>query len=158
MSRSLLTEPDALGSRRRARSEAHVDLTSAIDVVFLLLIFFVVTSTMTGQADVNVPYARHGAMVDLQGAILMTLKEPLVGEEASTLILGDGTGREADLDEARQWIEEQLAGEGKRDVILKGEEKVPHRDMLEVARMIGEIEGANLFVGVRETPNEEDLK
>src|SRR5690606_31311578 len=45
--------------KRGIKSEVGIDLTSLIDVVFLLLIFFMVTSTFTRQSNllINLPEA-----------------------------------------------------------------------------------------------------
>ncbi|MDR2213189.1 MAG: biopolymer transporter ExbD [Pseudomonadales bacterium] len=48
--------------KRSLKAEPGIDLTSLIDIVFLLLIFFVVTTTFTKQSNlaVNLPVADAG--------------------------------------------------------------------------------------------------
>ncbi|RKF20009.1 biopolymer transporter ExbD [Alginatibacterium sediminis] len=50
-----------IGSQRKASDEATVDLTSMLDIVFILLIFFIVTSSFVREAGVDIsrPEASH---------------------------------------------------------------------------------------------------
>ncbi len=50
-----------LGQRHRQHDEAQVDLTSMLDVVFIMLIFFIVTSSFVRESgvEVNRPQASH---------------------------------------------------------------------------------------------------
>jgi biopolymer transport protein ExbD len=49
----------ALGKRRKVEEEAEIDLTPMLDVVFIMLIFFIVTASFVKEAgfDVNRPPA-----------------------------------------------------------------------------------------------------
>jgi biopolymer transport protein ExbD len=50
-----------LGRQATHHDEAQVDLTSMLDIVFIMLIFFIVTSSFVREAgvDVNRPQAAH---------------------------------------------------------------------------------------------------
>nr|WP_086938062.1 biopolymer transporter ExbD [Thaumasiovibrio occultus] len=50
-----------LNRPRRQREEAQVDLTSMLDIVFIMLIFFIVTSSFVNESgiDVNRPQASN---------------------------------------------------------------------------------------------------
>jgi biopolymer transport protein ExbD len=50
-----------LGRQRFTQDEAQVDLTSMLDIVFIMLIFFIVTSSFVKESgvDVNRPQASH---------------------------------------------------------------------------------------------------
>ena len=43
-----------LGRRPNQQDEAQVDLTSMLDIVFIMLIFFIVTSTFVRESGVEV--------------------------------------------------------------------------------------------------------
>ena len=49
----------ALGKRRKAEDESEIDLTPMLDVVFIMLIFFIVTATFVKESglDINKPPA-----------------------------------------------------------------------------------------------------
>ena len=50
-----------LGQRRKVREEASIDMTSMLDIVFIMLIFFIVTSSFVRESgvEVNRPQASH---------------------------------------------------------------------------------------------------
>ncbi|USD67017.1 biopolymer transporter ExbD [Vibrio sp. SCSIO 43136] len=50
-----------LGRRSQGQDEAQVDLTSMLDIVFIMLIFFIVTSSFVRESgvEVNRPQASH---------------------------------------------------------------------------------------------------
>lgn len=50
-----------LGSRKTNMEEAHIDMTSMLDIVFIMLIFFIVTSSFVKESgvEVNRPQASH---------------------------------------------------------------------------------------------------
>ncbi|WGK82747.1 biopolymer transporter ExbD [Vibrio aestuarianus] len=50
-----------LGRRHQKNDEAQIDLTSMLDIVFIMLIFFIVTSSFVRESgvEVNRPQASH---------------------------------------------------------------------------------------------------
>ncbi|OXX75213.1 biopolymer transporter ExbD, partial [Vibrio sp. V19_P1S1T109] len=50
-----------LGRRQPRNDEAQIDLTSMLDIVFIMLIFFIVTSSFVRESgvEVNRPQASH---------------------------------------------------------------------------------------------------
>ena len=68
------------GKRKRTGSATELDITPMIDVTFLLLIFFMVSSTMSSQQDLDVPPARNGMNVDRGSSILIIIRSPLTSE------------------------------------------------------------------------------
>lgn len=52
-----------LGSRRKTQDEAEIDMTSMLDIVFIMLIFFIVTSSFVNESgiEVNRPQATNAA-------------------------------------------------------------------------------------------------
>ncbi|MFT6985704.1 MAG: biopolymer transport protein ExbD [Psychromonas sp.] len=50
-----------LGTSRKVPEEAHIDMTSMLDIVFIMLIFFIVTSSFVSESgiEVNRPKASH---------------------------------------------------------------------------------------------------
>ncbi|MDV7103796.1 biopolymer transporter ExbD [Vibrio sp. TH_r3] len=43
-----------LGHRRKTQDEAQIDMTSMLDIVFIMLIFFIVTSSFVNESGVEV--------------------------------------------------------------------------------------------------------
>jgi biopolymer transport protein ExbD len=130
--------------------DGEMDITPLIDCVFLLLIFFMVTSTMQGTPDVDVPFAHYGTGVPGRNATIVTLRNPPPADLGPPLvILGDGRGPQADFAELKTYVEEGLRNE-RNHVIIKAERTVPHGFVQEVARVVSGIEGIRFNIGVQE--------
>ena len=136
------------GFKKQANDEAELDITPMIDVTFLLLIFFMVTSTMEQQKQVDVPMATHGVGADAAGAIFVTILAAEGGP--GRVLLGDGgEGEEViSMDRVARYVQ-QGKNEGKEMCIIKAERDVTEGRVQEVMRAIGEIEGLKFAVGVQ---------
>jgi biopolymer transport protein ExbD len=147
-----------MGSRFHAKhgmeEDNEVDMTPMIDCIMLLLIFFMTTSKMNSQGLVQTPEARFGGSVDPKFAIVVSLFEGKGGKD-TMVVLGDGqpdVGKRPiakNENEIREYIRTGMR-ERKITVVLKGEERVPNRDMNRVARIVGEFEALKLNIGVRD--------
>ena len=131
-------EEDSLANKKRGDSEADLDITPMIDVVFLLLIFFMVTSTMQSKRELDVPPAKHGAKVDSSTATILTINRPEDPDASPTVIFSNGN--EGTLDDVKGDVEAGLA-KGKNRVILKADRDVLHGVILKVMRKANEVEG-----------------
>ena len=151
-SRNLFADTGSLGGRRKL-PEGDLDITPMIDVTFLLLIFFMVSSTMQGKPDIDVPVAVHSIGIDAAGAAVVTIMAPLSSAESPKIILGDIRGDEGDLNDVKRYVEDQVK-EGRRKVVVKAEGDVPHGLVEEVAKQIKSVEGVELFMGVGDKPQE----
>jgi biopolymer transport protein ExbD len=118
-----------------------------IDVTFLLLIFFMVSSTMQGKPDLDVPAAEHAMGVDALGAGVITVFAAASVAESPRIVLGDVKGDEGDLNDVKRYVEEK-AREGIRKIVIKAEGDVPHGIVDEIARAIKSVEGMELYMGV----------
>ena len=166
-SAGLRREGDIVGEllRRRRGESVDLDITPMIDIVFLLLIFFLVASIPDMQVEADLPPARHGVGVNPRSAIVITLGERGGGEPAKVYLSDGKSGQPipADLAGQEAAIERALRGEmgvalpddsdeqeaiirravstgfhraGLATVLLKAEKGVLHRDVARVARAI----------------------
>ncbi len=140
-------EEDSLANKKRADSEADLDITPMIDVVFLLLIFFMVTSTMQSKRELDVPPAKHGEKVDSSTATILTINRPEDPSAPPTVILSDG--KEGTLDDVKADVEAGIA-KGKNRVILKADRDVLHGVILKVMRKANEVEGVEFDMEVKD--------
>ena len=149
--KSLFPEAQSGDGFRRSRRtlQADLDITPMIDVTFLLLIFFMVTSTMQGNPDVDVPPARHGVGVDAQQSTVIMVKTPDVAGGQPTIVLGDGRGPAGDLDDVREYVERRR-GQGYARVIIKGDRDLPHGAVQEVVKVVNAIDGVRFSIGVQD--------
>lgn len=136
--------------KKKKADEADLDITPMIDVTFLLLIFFMVTSTMQQESAVNVPPANFGVGKDANTSTIITILAAKGGGQ-SRVLLGDGSGDEArSMDSVTAFVQ-QGVGEGKRQVIIKADRDVNHGRVQEVLKALGEIEDLQFAVGVEQT-------
>lgn len=118
---------------RRQRPEDAIDLTSLIDVIFILLIFFLVTASFSDTTDtsmpVDLPEGSSGAEIQAQ-------------EELTIYIEADGrvSLRLEDTVIAENISERELAGQlagviasrGVRPVFLRGDDAVRYGEVVRV--------------------------
>ena len=147
-SRGLFAEGAAKLNRKSAGDD-EIDITPMIDCVFLLLIFFMVSSTMQGGVDLDVPVANHSVGIDAHGAAVVTIRNPENPGAIPRIILGDGGGQEAQVAEIKPYVEDAVRS-GRTKIVLKAEGEVTHGTVDEVARAIKSVIGAELYMGVRE--------
>lgn len=125
-----------------------LDITPMIDVTFLLLIFFMVSSTMQGKPDLDVPPVKHGVGADAASAMIVMIRKPDSIDGDPTILLEGKTG-DSSIEELKEFVQEGL-GDDKNHVIIKADREVPHGFVQKVTRAINEFEGATFSIGVRD--------
>ncbi|MBA2114829.1 ExbD/TolR family protein [Bremerella alba] len=163
-----LEEGEIMPARKRPQ-EADLDITPMIDITFLLLIFFIVTSNLQQQTAADMPQAKHGTTVSStdSAVITMTASE---AEGRAVVYLADGITPEAkaeenDLnrqeEEIADYIEQSFAGTAgngmpKRQLLIKADGKVPSGEVARVALAAtrsGVVDAVErLYLGVQEKP------
>ncbi len=149
----LLPTPEAENApitlRRRRAHSADMDITPMIDIVFLLLIFFLVCSTLGKDASVQLPKAEYGVAVNPRTSTVLTVAG---FKQDSTVFLGDGTaGRELSADKELQESEiiqaiELGLREGKTDVVIRADRRLHHGEVVRVEAIAASVPGISLFV------------
>ena len=135
------------------KEEPKVDLTSLIDVVFLLLIFFMVSTTFERESVLKVDLPEASA-VDEREELPETLE--LVIDDQGRMFLNN----QRLLDSRAETIQaamEQLAGE-RRDVplILRADRQTPHHFVVTAMDVAAQIGFLNLSIATdRSTGNGE---
>ena len=115
-------------SSRSGFEEVEVDMTPMIDVTFLLLIFFVIVSTLTRMetaAEVELPLADQAAVedeLDPEQLVINVEKSGdiyVIGQKFSTDELGGILAEEA---------KKSLAPDGfsNRTIVIRGDDEVPY--------------------------------
>jgi len=153
-----VVEPVLAG--RRKLEEADMDITPMIDMTFLLLIFFLVTSKLAPHAGVPLPIAKHGGSVPTKNAVILTVGsgEPLAkvyrGESVEDKDVFGGSNIEEQEKEIIAYIEaEFLTEKGKEPkeyVLIQAAKGLKHREVARVAKAAGRAEVDKLYVGVVE--------
>lgn len=143
-------------SKKQTQDEENdLDITPMIDVTFLLLIFFMVTSNMENPNVVEIPPSKHGIGVSLLDSTVLTIFK---SDSDPEVYLTDGKreGAPVDMAAVTEYVQ-QGADKGKLTVIIKADREIPAGFVEEVARaandaqLQGETE-LKFFVGVVDKP------
>ena len=138
---------------RKSREPEDMDITPMIDITFLLLIFFVVTSKMDPSQTGNLPTADAGLSVSAKDSAVLFVA-PGTGDAA---IVSDITGKEFSKDEERltaeivEYITEEL-DRGKNQVMILGDENVKVSEVTKIQQIIGDAfeDLENTYIAVKE--------
>jgi len=127
-------EDGGIGGKKK-KEEADLDITPMIDVVFLLLIFFMVTSTMQGTPDKDIPPAYSGTNANAAGFVNITIFAPESSTSTGRIVLDDVP---VTLDQVKaELIQRTSLGEVK--VMIYAERDVRSGTVGEVEQIIGEV-------------------
>ena len=135
------------------KEEPKVDLTSLIDVVFLLLIFFMVSTTFERESVLKVDLPEASAVADREE---MPESLELVIDGEGRMFLNDQRLLDSNADTIRAAME-QLAGEN-RDVplILRADRLTPHHFVVTAMDVAAQMGFINLSIATdRSTGNPE---
>src|SRR5438132_520642 len=120
--------------RRQVNEERdeHIDMTPMVDVVFQLMTFLLFSVQIANSPKVQVPTARHGVGVEETAATFLTLLRPASPDAEPQVIIGNGDGPPATLDQVKKAVADGLK-QGHRKVILQADGAVPHGAVLKLA-------------------------
>ena len=142
----LSTASDFAPRKSAVAEDDEIDITPMIDCVFLLLIFFIVTSKMEEQANVSLPPAQYGVAVSMRNAVVLTID---AGEDGSAVIYKgeavDPAQRIAvsDLEEQEQqivnYVDSRLGDSPQPTaIVVQAAAKLKHREVGRVLKAIGQ--------------------
>lgn len=129
--------------KRRLQPTARVDLIPMIDVVFQLVVFFMVSSTLVTKTGLNIDLPQAQAV---QEAVTSTVVLSVVSE--NEIFLGDRSVTLAELDAILAQQSEEFED---RSISIEADETIPYGTMiavLDVLRRNG-LRGANLVAEQR---------
>ncbi len=136
--------------RKRTGGDDELDITPMIDVTFLLLIFFMVTSTMKPEGALQIPSAKNGMGVATEDAAVLTIFDD---DGAPGVYLADAERKNGPV--PTEQVTEYINAQKKHYVIIKADRKVPSGFVEEVAKAAAEADtGTDLqfFVAVQDKP------
>jgi biopolymer transport protein ExbD len=131
--------------RRQPRKEDHIDVTNFIDVLLLLLIFFMIATTMTkeGHLKLELPQAvgsddapkvdRIEVIVDPKGAYTLN-GQPLINSQSDTL---------------HNAIEKLAIADKKTPFVVTADANVPYQFVVTVMEAAGKAGFSNLQLTTR---------
>lgn len=110
--------------RKEKKRSLILNMTSLIDVLFLLLIFFIVSTTFLSQPAIKLelPKAKHADIVRQKSLVLYI-------DNSGQLFLNDEPMEVSLLKEA---LSQKMDTSGEQSVILKADSRVSHGAVIEV--------------------------
>ena len=123
--------------RRQKLDEVGVNLTPLIDVVFLLLIFFMVSTTFTRetQLKIDLPQASSGEAVETATPQQIEVSISATGETA----INDRVLVDPSLERLKTALERESAGDNNLPVIITADAKTPHQSVITAMDAAGQL-------------------
>ena len=139
----LTDEEDDFALPRKKRDDDEMDITPMIDITFLLLIFFIVCSTMDPTKIGTIPEADNGLAISAKNSAVIFMN-PGGGDEV-ILSRMDGSNFSTDEDvqatEIIEYITEELEkslGVSKQHVMLFGDADIEVGKVTRIQKIIGD--------------------
>ncbi len=128
--------------RRKPRENVEINLASLIDVVFILLLFFVVTTTFTRETQLK---------VDLPEAATGTPPEQTELKQLEILIAADGSYSlnakqllKSDLPSLMAALQKESEGDNSLPLIISADAKTQHQAVITAMDAAGKLGFAHL--------------
>lgn len=146
------SEPIKVSERPPVDSE--MDITPMIDMTFLLLIFFVLTSKMTGEKSYEIPPAKNGSLVPTKSCVSIIVSRG--SGDVAIVANGDGVLFSDDPDqqvaEIGEYVQLELESGRKTEILIRAEGNVTAGQLYKVKQAIAEVleENKLLHIAVQE--------
>lgn len=127
--------------RTKRKRKVLINITSLIDVLFLLLIFFMVSSTFMEQPGIKLelPHAQSAEVVEQKDYTLFVDKE-------KKMFLND---KPVNLDQLEARIKEALPNMKDGALVLKADEEVSHGAVVKIMDAVKRSGVKKLVIGTR---------
>lgn len=138
--------------QRRRHRDAIIDLTALIDVIFVLLLFFVLTTTFTKDSRLNLvlPQTEHAETAPQEQQVLLLG----INSEGSYAINGKALVND-DSRTLRLAIEQFAEGRTDLPVSVQGDARAPHEAVVRALDVLGDLGFSRIGIAARraETAN-----
>ncbi|NLD05148.1 MAG: biopolymer transporter ExbD [Synergistaceae bacterium] len=112
--------------RRKSRRFADIDVTPLIDVLFMLIIFFVLTATfIQGKLDIDLPSGGVETS-EIESALTLTVEK-------------DGAIFWGGLRVTQEELPDLARGAGKREILIAGDKNAPYGRVAEVLSILRKV-------------------
>lgn len=138
--------------RRNVRTEDSVNLTPLIDVVFLLLIFFMVSTTFTKEThlDIDLPEASGEPLPENNEQI-----EVLINAEGGFAVNGSSLINKR-LTTLKAALEDSSEGDNQRPLIITADARTPHRSVVTAMDAAAQLGFVKLSITTKNPGGEND--
>ena len=142
------------GRGTKQAESAEIDLTPMLDVVFILLIFFIVTARMEPTIVAELPKAKNGDVAAGEEGVVVNVKQGADGKVE--VIRSNGVAFASDPDqmatEVEEYVRNAVENEQRKFVLIRGEPAVKTREMtrVRVAASAGLNEDQQILIAVQQ--------
>jgi biopolymer transport protein ExbD len=144
-------------ARRPLTADATFDITAMIDLVFMMNIFFLVTTLTAALAELDLPSARNTLAADANDCVVVLVS--LGSQPDCPLVwIGDQKTATSDPDEQAERVREaveQGVQARKTKVLIKAEKRVRLKDIARLSSIVSSVDGTELLLGVMELERKE---
>ena len=132
--------------RRHAREEVGINLTPLIDVVFLLLIFFMVSTTFTRETQLNID------LPEAQGQPKQAMEEPIeiLIDESGTYRVNDEVLIDNQMRTLQDAIYRLSAGDTTMPMSIMADAQAAHQDVVKAMDAAGQMGYVHLTITTRQ--------
>jgi len=131
--------------KRQSREEVSVNLTPLIDIVFLLLIFFMVSTTFTKENHLSIDLPEASAEASETPPTAIEIVISARGEYS----VNDRTLVNNQLETLMRGVQKELAGRDKAPVVITADAKTPHEAVVRAMDAAGQLGLVNLSITTR---------
>jgi biopolymer transport protein ExbD len=125
-----------------SEDEVAIDLTSLIDVVFTLIIFFVVTTSFNNRSALKITLPSSSAsQVEAQKKPLMVLID-----RNGNYYVGDSALVRSDLASLKEAIMQQAGNDRERTIVIQADAKSSHQSVITAMDAIGQLGFSKLSI------------
>ncbi|TNC91362.1 biopolymer transporter ExbD [Thalassolituus sp.] len=135
--------------KRQSREEVSVNLTPLIDIVFLLLIFFMVSTTFTKENHLNIslPEASASASDEIPQSI-----DILISESGEYSVNGRSLVN-TQIDTLKSAMTQELNGRDAAPVVITADARTTHESVVRAMDAAGQLGLVNLSITTRQPGN-----
>lgn len=133
----------------RQRDEPDINLTSLIDVVLLLLVFFMVSTSFVREAEINLQLPEAGA--ESSSAVPAEVLEITISRTGTYAV----NGRQLVNNEPRTLraaIERVIGEERDMPVVIRADGQAEHQSVVTAMDVVGRLGFANIDIAVVSAP------
>jgi biopolymer transport protein ExbD len=130
--------------RRKPRENVEINLASLIDVVFILLLFFVVTTTFTRETQLKVDLPEAASGTPPEDTALKQM-EVLISAEGSYSLNGQALLK-SDLESLMAALGKESAGDNSLPLVISADAQTPHQAVITAMDAAGKLGFAHLRI------------
>ncbi|SFP90187.1 biopolymer transport protein ExbD [Geopseudomonas sagittaria] len=123
--------------RRKPRENVEIGLAPLIDVVFILLLFFVVTTTFTRETQLKIDLPEADSATPVEEAQLKQL-EVMIAADGSYSLNGQSLVK-SDLATLSSALQKESAGDSSLPLVISADARTPHQAVITAMDAAGKL-------------------